>query len=91
MDFKCNLTLLVKPRTNQITKLYNHPKLRVNKYKMMTDTEEDIICDCTGTTCQKVQQLIDDGATTLDEVADATGVTTGCGACDILVVEMLEA
>jgi len=54
------------------------------------EIKEDIICDCTGTTYQKVQQLIDDGATRLDEISDATGACTGCGACDILVLEMLE-
>ncbi|NQY26282.1 MAG: (2Fe-2S)-binding protein [Piscirickettsiaceae bacterium] len=57
----------------------------------VSEIKEDIICDCTGTTYKKVQQLIDDGATTLDEISDATGVCTGCGACDILVLEMLEA
>jgi len=51
---------------------------------------EDIICDCTGTTKTKVQQLIDDGADSLDAIADATGACTGCGSCDILVMEMLE-
>jgi len=51
---------------------------------------EDIICDCTGTTRAKVQQLIDDGVDNLDAIADATGACTGCGSCDILVMEMLE-
>lgn len=53
-------------------------------------TQEDIICDCTGTTRAKVQQLIDDGADSLDAIADATGACTGCASCDILVMEMLE-
>lgn len=53
-------------------------------------SREDVICDCTGTTRTKVQQLIDDGADSLDAIADATGACTGCGSCDILVMEMLE-
>lgn len=57
---------------------------------MSEDSKKDIVCDCTGTTYAKVQQLIDDGATTLDEVSGATGACTGCGSCDILVLEMLD-
>jgi len=55
-----------------------------------SDSHEDVICDCTGTTRAKVQQLIDDGANSLDDISDATGACTGCGACDILVIEMIE-
>jgi len=55
-----------------------------------TNDIDDIICDCTGTTYQKVQQLINDGVDTLDQIAKATGASTGCGACDILILEMLE-
>jgi len=55
-----------------------------------TNDRDDVICDCTGTTKTKVQQLIDDGADSLDAIADATGACTGCGSCDILVMEMLE-
>ena len=57
---------------------------------MTTENNQNIICDCTGTTYQKVQQLIDDGASSLDEIADVTGATTGCSSCDILVLELLE-
>lgn len=56
----------------------------------MSEDNKHIICDCTGTTYQKVHQLIDDGATTLDEISDVTGACTGCGSCDILILEMLE-
>jgi len=51
---------------------------------------DDVIGDCTGTTKAKIQQLIDDGADSLDQISTATGACTGCGACDILVLEMLE-
>jgi len=51
---------------------------------------DDVICDCTGTTKAKIQQLIDDGADSLDQISTATGACTGCGACDILILEMLE-
>jgi len=55
-----------------------------------TSLSDNIICDCTGTTSQKIQQLIDDGADTLEQIAKATGASTGCGACDILILAMLE-
>lgn len=59
----------------------------------MTDNDSDdieIICDCSGTTKQKVQQLIDNGADDLEQISRATGACSGCGSCDILVLEMLE-
>jgi NAD(P)H-nitrite reductase large subunit len=56
-----------------------------------TNTIQDkIICDCAGTTEAKIQQLIDDGADSLDRIARITGACTGCGSCDILILEMLE-
>jgi len=53
-------------------------------------SDNEIICDCTGTTYGKVYQLIDEGKGSLDQIADATGACTGCGSCDILVLEVLE-
>ena len=54
------------------------------------DKEEDILCTCTGTTKEKVQQLIANGADTLDKISSATGANTGCGSCDVLILELLE-
>jgi len=51
--------------------------------------DEDVICDCSGTTKAKIQQLMDNGADTLDKISRATGACSGCGACDILISEML--
>ena len=51
---------------------------------------KEIICACTGTTKEKVQLLIDSGKDSLDEIASATGATTGCGACDFLIIKLLE-
>ena len=52
--------------------------------------EEDIICTCTGTTKEKVKQLIANGADTIDKISSATGANTGCGSCDVLILELLE-
>ena len=51
---------------------------------------KEIICACTGTTKEKVKILIDNGKGSLDDIASATGATTGCGACDFLIIKLLE-
>ena len=60
----------------------------------MTDNnpneQENIICTCTGTTKEKIEQLIDKGADDLDKISSATGASTGCGSCDVLILELLE-
>jgi NAD(P)H-nitrite reductase large subunit len=52
--------------------------------------EDDIICTCTGTTKEKIEQLIANGADNLDKISSATGANTGCGSCDVLIQELLE-
>ena len=51
--------------------------------------QETVICTCTGTTQVKIEQLIEKGADTLDKISSATGANTGCGSCDILILELL--
>ncbi len=51
--------------------------------------KEDVICDCTGTTKEKIKQLIENGANDLDKISSATGAGTGCGSCDVLIMELL--
>ncbi len=55
----------------------------------MIDTPEEIICDCSGTTKSKIHQLIDDGKNSFEKIASATGAGTGCGSCDVLIMEIL--
>lgn len=54
-----------------------------------SDKQDTVICDCTGTTKEKIINLIENGADDLDKIASATGATTGCGSCDYLVNELL--
>ncbi|MCF6250362.1 MAG: (2Fe-2S)-binding protein [Methylococcaceae bacterium] len=54
------------------------------------NTQEQIICTCTGTTKEKIEQLIDKGADNLNKISSATGACTGCGSCNILILELLE-
>ncbi|MCK5354667.1 MAG: (2Fe-2S)-binding protein [Methyloprofundus sp.] len=54
------------------------------------DKQDTVICTCTGTTKEKIEELIEKGADNLDKISSATGANTGCGSCDILIVELLE-
>jgi NAD(P)H-nitrite reductase large subunit len=54
-----------------------------------TATQEEIICQCSGTKRAKVEQLIARGVNTIEKIAIMTGATTGCGACDYLVLELI--
>lgn len=51
---------------------------------------ENVICTCTGTTEEKVKQLIAKGVDDLEKIASATGASTGCGSCDVLIEKLLE-
>jgi len=55
----------------------------------MTDTPDEIICDCSGTTKAKIYQLIDNGKDSFEKIASATGAGTGCGSCDVLILDIL--
>ena len=46
------------------------------------DHMEEILCNCTGVTYQDVINAIENGATSFEEVQEATGCSTVCGACE---------
>ena len=54
-----------------------------------SDEQETVICTCTGTTKEKIEQLREKGIDTLDKISSATGANTGCGSCDVLILELL--
>jgi len=49
----------------------------------------EIICDCTGTTKAKVLSLIKQKAD-LDKISSATGASTGCGSCDVDIINLID-
>lgn len=51
--------------------------------------QEELICHCSGTTRAKIKSLIANNSNTIDEIAQATGATTGCGSCEDLIVELI--
>ncbi len=42
---------------------------------------EKIVCNCMSVTCGQIKKAVDAGAGTLEEVQEATGASTVCGAC----------
>ena len=42
---------------------------------------DDIVCNCMSITKGMIKEAVENGATTLEEVMDATGAATICGAC----------
>ena len=51
--------------------------------------KEEVICHCTGTTQAKIEALLTNNVDTLEQIVNETGVTTGCGACDYIVLELI--
>lgn len=42
---------------------------------------EKIVCNCFSVTNGMIKEAVDNGATTLEEVQEATGAGTACGVC----------
>jgi len=42
---------------------------------------EKIVCNCYSITNGAIKEAVDNGATTLEEVQEATGAGTACGVC----------
>ncbi len=55
-----------------------------------TESEPLVICHCSGTTRQKIHELMAKGVDNLDRIADITGAATGCGSCDAEITEILQ-
>lgn len=43
--------------------------------------DEKLVCNCTGVTVGDIRSAVENGAKTFEELQDATGVSTVCGAC----------
>jgi bacterioferritin-associated ferredoxin len=54
------------------------------------EIDDEIICDCSGTTRKKIESLIAQGIDTLDGISRKTGAVSGCGACDWDVSALLK-
>ncbi|MCX4186319.1 (2Fe-2S)-binding protein [Methylophaga sp. OBS4] len=46
------------------------------------DLADEVVCDCSGTTRGKIEQLIGQGVDTADAISRKTGAISGCGSCE---------
>ena len=53
------------------------------------DKNKDVICHCSGTTKEKIKELVAYNITDLDEISRKTGACSGCGACEISILELI--
>lgn len=53
------------------------------------EQQSEVICTCTGTTKEKIIELINRGIDNLDKIESATGANTGCGSCDVPIQEII--
>lgn len=58
----------------------------------MDSTEKDpeqVVCYCSGSTYQQLQELIDQGVDNLDRLSRITGACSGCGGCEYEITQLL--
>lgn len=49
----------------------------------------EIICSCSGTTQQQIQDLLDQGVANLDRISRITGACSGCGSCEPEILALI--
>jgi len=49
-----------------------------------------VICDYSSTTKHKFKALIGKGYDSIDKISKAKGTVSGCGSCDISILELLD-
>lgn len=47
-----------------------------------TSQDDEVICDCSGTTRGKIKQLVTQGIVDADTISRKTGAISGCGSCE---------
>jgi NAD(P)H-nitrite reductase large subunit len=53
------------------------------------DKKQAVICHCSGTTKGQIKELVNSGVDNLDGISRMTGACSGCGACDVSILELL--
>lgn len=53
------------------------------------DPNNDILCYCSGTTRQQIQQLLAEGITDPERISRITGTASGCGGCEFEFEQLL--
>ncbi|XMB86364.1 (2Fe-2S)-binding protein [Mycoplasmatota bacterium WC44] len=52
-------------------------------------SEQNVICVCKNVSKEEIKEAINNGAKTIDEIANKTGATTGCGLCEPIIKDIL--
>lgn len=52
--------------------------------------KDKIICSCFNVSCEDIENAINEGASSLEEVQDALSCGSGCGCCDDEVKELCD-
>lgn len=55
----------------------------------VNQNKKNAICHCSGTTKEQIKELVKNGVTDLNEISKMTGACSGCGACDVSILELL--
>ncbi|OUR85360.1 (2Fe-2S)-binding protein [Methylophaga sp. 42_8_T64] len=53
------------------------------------EVEDEILCECSGTTKNKIKSLIEQGIDSFDDISRKTGAASGCGSCEWDLEEFL--
>ncbi len=56
---------------------------------VLLNKSPEIACHCSGTTKEKIKELVENQLTDLDGISRKTGVCSGCGGCEVLVLELI--
>ncbi|MDX1749994.1 MAG: (2Fe-2S)-binding protein [Methylophaga sp.] len=54
------------------------------------DRADEVICDCSGTTRQKIISLFEQGIVDIDTISRKTGAISGCGSCEYDIENLLD-
>jgi bacterioferritin-associated ferredoxin len=54
-----------------------------------SNNKKDFICHCSGTTKEKIKELMENGIADLDSISRLTGASAGCGACEPAISDLL--
>jgi bacterioferritin-associated ferredoxin len=66
-----------------------HPMQLIYDMNDIELNDKDFICYCSGTTKEKIKELIDKGIDDLDSISKLTGACAGCGSCEEAVSELI--
>jgi bacterioferritin-associated ferredoxin len=55
------------------------------------DSENDVICYCSGTTAQQIKSLLADGIVDPERISRITGAASGCGGCEFEFQQLISA